>query len=547
MVSPEKQIWHCFGCSSGGDHFEFIKRIEGVEFPEALRILAKRANVKLEYVNPEWHDQKTRLLDLTKVLAEHWHQLLLNDPEAQRIREYLIKRKVNEQTIKTFQLGYAKDSYDEAIKFLQGQKYSLREIALAGVSAMGERGKPYDRFRHRLMFPIRDIHGNVVGFTGRIMAEDKAVAKYINSPQSVIYNKSQLLYNLDLAKSDIRKNDYAILVEGNMDALAAWQAKTKNVVAVSGTALTTDQVSLLKRFTQNVMIAFDADVAGLTANLRGIDLAWQAGFNVKVVNLPAGTDPDDLIKKDPAEWKEALRKAHNFMDYVFEVTLKDLDLSRVDHKKKAAKKLLTFIAKLGDTVEQSHYLRELAVALDVAEEALAKTLKQQKEEKKIRPQSEEIEEKIHKPNQTQIIAERLLALLVKSPEFLKEVSQRLIPEAIDYLPAQNLYKQLIIHYNKEENLEEKKLLESLDKDSQFYFNQLSLLVDIDSLEDEADEAKAVQYEVIQLVNRLQKNYLQKKLQQIEKDLKVAEQHKDQQKVNLLSKEFSSLIEQLQKL
>ena len=280
MISPEKQIWHCFGCSKGGDQFTFIQEMEGVEFPEALRILARRAGVQLTYHNPEFHNQKTRLLDLLRTISEYWHQILLKDDSAENIRKYLSDRKINSQTIEDFNFGYAKDSWDDAIKYLQAKDFSLKEINDAGISVAGDRGKPYDRFRGRLIFPIRDVHGNVVGFTARKMQEEDKGGKYINSPQTAVYNKSSILYNLDLAKQEIKRLGYAILVEGNMDAVASYQAGTKNVIAVSGTALTLDQIDILKRYTINVMIAFDADVAGTNANLRGIDLAWQAGFNV---------------------------------------------------------------------------------------------------------------------------------------------------------------------------------------------------------------------------------------------------------------------------
>src|SRR3989338_897873 len=311
MVSPERQSWHCFGCGLGGDHFTFIQQIEGVDFPEALRILANRAGVKLESFKPEEHNQKTRLLDLLKALTEYWQKLLWEDPSAGFVRDYLAKRGVAGETAKEYALGYAAESWDNAIKFLQNKGYSLKEIAEAGASMVGEKGRPYDRFRNRLMFPICDVHGNVVGFTGRKMNEEDKGGKYVNSPQTPVYNKSQVLYNLDLAKAEIRRLGYVILVEGNMDALSCYQAGTKNAVAVSGTALTEEQIKLIKRFTNNVMIAFDADAAGLNANLRGVDLAWQAGLNVKVINLSGGKDPDELIKENPDKWKESVKKSQN--------------------------------------------------------------------------------------------------------------------------------------------------------------------------------------------------------------------------------------------
>ena len=544
MVSPEKQIWHCFGCGDGGDHFTFVKKIEGVEFPEALRILAKRANVKLEYHNPEQHNQKTRILDLLRDLTEYWHDTLLNSSEAKFVRDYLEDRKISQETIKAFQFGYAKDSWDDAIQYLQNKGYSLREIEQAGVSKVSDKKKTYDRMRNRLMFPIRNVHGNVIGYTGRIMAKEFDGGKYINSPQTNVYNKSYVLYNLDLAKLDIRKQDYAILVEGNMDAVAAYQAGTKNVVAVSGTSLTDEQIKLLKRFTLNVMIAFDADVAGTKANLRGIDLAWQAGLNVKVVHLPKGKDPDDVIRQNPDKWKEALKTADNFMDYVFQVTLDELDITRVDHKKQAAKKLLTVIAKLGDSVEQSHYIKKLATILEVSEDALSKTLSQVKEKSKKTIASKEPVETSKIPSQDQSISERLLALLIKYPEYFEEVLQRLESEEIMFSPAKGLYKEMVIYYNNEQNLELTGLSSNLEQSYKDYLNRLSLLIDQESAEGTAQE---VQREIKELTKRLKKLFLNNKLKEVQKLIQKAETAKDSDEVNRLSEEFSTLTQKMQDL
>ena len=541
MISPDKQIWHCFGCGTGGDHFEFIKRIEGVEFPEALRILAKRANVVLEYVNPELHNQKTKLLDLLKDLANYYHQVLLNNSSAQFVREYLKNRNITDDTIGTYQLGYAPDSWHEAIDYLQEKKYTLREIEQAGVSKQGEKNKPYDRFRNRLIFPIRDIHGNVVGFTGRVMATEYDGGKYINSPTSPIYNKSNILYNLDLAKQEIRKKDYAILVEGNMDAISAYQVNTRNVIAVSGTSLTDDQIKLIKRFTQNVMIAFDADVAGTQANLRGIDLMWQAGLNVKVVHLPEDLDPDDLIRSDVEKWKELLKTAENFMDYIFKVTLNELDLSRVDHKKQAAQKLLKVISKLGDPVEESHYLKKLADILKVSEEALSKKIEQFKD--KVKPQIEEKKIITGKVvvTQEQAIAERLLALLLKYPDNLEIISKRLNVGEVLYLPVQKLYKELIIYYNNKHNFDHNEFSNTLENNEKDYLNQLSLLAEDEISEETKTE---IQREIIVLTKRIKEYYTKKRLKELEFEIKKAQDENNKEEMNRLSQEFTKLSSEL---
>ncbi len=541
IVSPEKGIWHCFGCGKGGDHFSFIQNIEGVEFPEALRILAVRAGVRLEYHNPEQHNQKTRLLDLLKSLTQYWQKLLAEDPRAAFVREYLDKRGVSSSTIKEFLLGWAPESWDEAIRFLQSQNYSLKEIAEAGVSVTGDRGKPYDRFRNRLMFPIRDVHGNVVGFTGRKMNEADQGGKYVNSPATAVYNKSQILYNLDLAKTEIKRLDYAILVEGNMDAISCYQAGTKNTVAISGTALTEEQIKLLKRYTTNIMIAFDADPAGTQANLKGIDLAWRAGLNVKVISITSGKDPDDLIKEDPAKWRLAIKEAYNFMDYAFKAILAGLDLSRVDHKKTAAKKILPLIKNLGDEVEKSHYLRKLGDSLGVTEEALSKSLlaiKTTPGTQAKRPDNPWQQPMI---DQNRLIAEHLLSLLLKFPEQLAQAINHVEPAMIHHLPAQKLYTELIIYYNKSHNSSVLELLSQFSTQDQGYLDQLTLLTG----EDFNDPMPGViDREIMQAVARLSENHWRQKVQHLSRLMAQAEKSGNTVAIDLLSQELNEVFKKL---
>lgn len=548
IVSPERQIWHCFGCGLGGDQFEFIKRIEGLEFPEALRILADKANVKLDYHNPELHSHKTKLLDINNEIASYWHQKLLHDQSAGSIRKYLAERGVSDQSTEEFLLGDAADSWDDGLKYLQNKGYSLLEIAQAGLSVTGDKGRPYDRFRGRLIFPIRNIHGSVVGFGARKMKEDDPAGKYLNSPQTEIYNKSEVLYNLDQAKVEIKRLDYVILVEGYMDVLACHQAGTKNVVSVSGTALTDGQIKTLKRYTQNVMIAFDADVAGVNANLRGIDLAWQAGLNVKVIHFTEGKDPDEVIKKDKELWRQAVAASENFLDYIFKVTLGGLDLSRVDHKKKAAQKLLKVIAKLGDEVEIAHYLKKLAKALDVTEESLQKVLARIKEQ--IKPAPEAVGPASAKTPAVsdadigRALIERFLCLLLKFPVQIFLVSQRLEPEAINDKVAQEVYKKLIIYYNKEQSFNYENFTKELLAEEAGTIGRLMMMAEIDQT---ADSPLIVKEEFDVVINRLNKNHLNKKIKELGRQMAQAEKAKDQESVNKLSEEFSKLVSRLREI
>ena len=308
VVSPERQVWHCFGCSAGGDIFTFIQQIEGVEFPEALRVLAAKAGIELESFNTAAKDDKTRLYEVcesaTKFFEKQFHS-----NTGKLALEYLKNRGVADSTIQEFRLGFAPNDWDSLGTFLRDCGYSENEIVEAGLAIKRTDGSgAYDRFRSRIMFPIFDLNGQVVGFTGRILQLENGnwklenaqaePAKYINTPQTRIYDKSRILYGLNKAKMDIKQADQCILVEGNMDALMSYQAGVKNVVASSGTALTPNHLSLLHRYTTNLGFCFDTDQAGAMATKRGIGLALGQNFNIKVVeiNVIECNDPADLIQ-----------------------------------------------------------------------------------------------------------------------------------------------------------------------------------------------------------------------------------------------------------
>ena len=277
MVHREKQIWHCFGCGLGGDIFEFIEKFENVDFPEALEILARKAGVELSReVQPGASNKRTRLFQLLSEAVNFYQEQLKSDPGSSA-RQYLASRGVTAESISSFALGYAPAEWDKLANYLRNKGFSLEELIAAGVALKSERGPGiYDRFRDRLLFPIFDVQDRPVGFGGRTLDPGAREAKYINSSQGPVYNKSTILYNLNLAKEHIRSAGYALLVEGYMDVVGCVQAGIKNVVATSGTALTQEQVKLLKRYCNEIRLCFDADLAGQSASERGIDLALAA-------------------------------------------------------------------------------------------------------------------------------------------------------------------------------------------------------------------------------------------------------------------------------
>ncbi|MFO0704847.1 MAG: DNA primase [Candidatus Andersenbacteria bacterium] len=400
MVSPERRSWHCFGCSKGGDIFSFIMEIEGLEFREALQLLARKAGVELpeRQFDRKKAGRAARLVEVNTVAMAFFEQALLADADPQgkqssaaaAARDELTRRKVDQLTRETFHVGFAPSGTDAAGPDASGRNQSGRgswsaltdylrkkgftdsEMVAAGVAVArpAPRQGVYDRFRNRLTFPLIDVVGRTVGFSARALDPEEKMGKYINSPESEVYHKGKFLFALNAAKSEIRRRNFVVLVEGQMDAVSSHRVGVRNVVATSGTALTTDQLALLKRYTTNLILAFDVDAAGSNATKRGIDLAIVQGFNVKVARMPEGVDPDDLCRDNPKAWAEALNHSEAIVEHYIRKATAGKDLSVVEVKKAVARVVLPEIARLTDVVEQTHYLQRVAGLLGVEESVL---------------------------------------------------------------------------------------------------------------------------------------------------------------------------------
>ncbi|MEK7649317.1 MAG: DNA primase [Patescibacteria group bacterium] len=416
MVSVPKQIWHCFGCNEGGDIFSFAMKMEGLDFAGALRLLAERAGVKLERQDPRIQGQKNQLLDLIDLASRYYHQALLKSPKSASAREYLERRGIDSSLIDEFRIGYAFGEADHLYQFLISKKCTPQDIVQAGLAIQREQGYGcFDRFRDRIMIPIRSVHGDVVGFGGRILVAHEQAAKYINSPQTPLYDKSATLFGLDKAKHDIRKEDGAILVEGYLDFLAVYGTGMKHVVASSGTALTSEQLKLLKRFTHNISFAFDMDAAGSQATRRGIEIALKEGMNVRIIQLPRDEngkplykDPDECIKNDPAVWKAAWENRVPFFEYLIRQTATPDVLRDGFAKKQAARTLLDAIRLLPDRIEQDHWVGMCAQELNIPHALLWEELLKHRGASASTPQPFQAEKPIS-------IHDRLASLLFRYP------------------------------------------------------------------------------------------------------------------------------------
>lgn len=377
QISPQKQIWHCFGCGEGGDVISFVQKYENLEFKEALRLLADRAGVRLPEFrpkNPEAENEKDTLFRINDFAARFYHQVLVSDLRGKDALKYLLGRGLSLETINKWQIGFAPDDFHALEQALATKQVRQADMVKAGVSTKNERGQVYDRFRGRITFPIFDLSNRCLGFSARILKDDGKSAKYVNSPETIIYNKSRVLFGLNFAKNVARQKEEVVVVEGQMDCISAHQAGIANVVASSGTALTEQQLDLLSRFTRHLKFCFDADAAGLKATRRAIEMYLGKDFVVKIVDLKGAKDPDELLKEGPERFLSLIGQAPLFMDYYLAKAFENYQEKSVEQKKEATRDVLPLIKALTDAVEQDHYVRVLAEKLGASEKAVRQSL-----------------------------------------------------------------------------------------------------------------------------------------------------------------------------
>lgn len=373
MVSPEKQIWHDFSSGKGGNMFSFVMEMEGLNFKEALEHLARKAGVDLSQYRSGMSAKnskiKERLYECLELAAKFYQTQLKSNKLA---LEYVIKnRKLNKETTLAFRIGYSPDTGDALARFLLSKKFTPIEVKQAGLGNVF-RGSLRDMFRGRVMIPLMDAQGRVIGFTARLLKDDLNAPKYINTPQTMLYDKSRHVFGLHLAKDAIRKNDFAVVVEGNMDVIASHQAKVANVVATAGTAMTKYHLKEISRFTHDVRLSFDQDKAGLSATERTVILAAEEDVKLSVITIPSGKDPDELIKTDLKLWQQAIMKPQYALDWLIERYSHEFDISNGSGKKSFTNKLIPVLDKLSNAVEQEHYKRKAAELLGVSFDALNK-------------------------------------------------------------------------------------------------------------------------------------------------------------------------------
>ena len=470
VVFPDSGTWRCFGqCNEGGDIFKYVMKKEGWDFPETLKYLAERAGVELEPLTPqkqEQSEQYERLRTLLEDAVNFYRHHLLQTPAGKPALEYLHKRGLNEDTITTFGLGYAPDGWDSALKYFTQKGYSNAELVQVGlVSERQQSEGVYDRFRNRVMFPIRDGAGKMAGFGARVL-DPNDVPKFLNSPQTILFDKGHLLYGLDLARKSIRAQDQVVIVEGYLDVIVPHQAGFTNLVSPMGTALTEDQLRLLKRFTRRIVLALDADAAGEKATLRGLELARQTldhseevtfdprgllrnearlEADVRVTTLPPGMDPDEVVLRNPEEWTKIIAAAKPVVIHVMETLAADQNLEDPKVKSEIAAQVLPLIEDVPNPVERDAYRQRLARLLKIDERSLIgsgkATSSGRKPARRVQPTGEQtrpVGVQMAQVNLATALEKHCLRLLLLEPDRLYSLDRELQKAGLSRFSAQEL-------------------------------------------------------------------------------------------------------------
>ena len=517
-VSPARQIWHCFGCNVGGDAFRFVMNIEGVEFPEALRILAQRAGVELRREDPKLRSERTRILDLLEEATRFYEKNLY---ERKDVGAYLKERGLAGETAKSFRLGYAKNSWDDIISHFKEKGYSVGEAEKAGLAIRSERDSSYyDRFRARIMFPLFDSASRIVGFSGRIFERDavptrQAIeAKYINIPQTLLYDKSSLLYGLDRAKLEIRKKNAAIILEGQMDVILSHQAGVTHAVGVSGTALTPLHLRTLKRICDTLIMSFDPDGAGFEATTKSVDAALKAGFDIRVVPFSSTKDPADLIQEDPQSWVQLITKAEPIITFLLGTLSKKHSDGRM-LKKEVGRMVLPYVANISSELDRAHFVGEIAKVLTVREEVIWQELEKRKNHTIQKEAENEHPLRLVKDRRG-LLEERLIGLaILKKSAFTKEILES-IPDWFSH-ERRSIFENVLVREREavsQDHYEKKLALEA----ELFYGAQDDLSLEVDTLTKELHK-EHVKEKLTKLTDKIRIHEKTGKEQELEENLK----------------------------
>jgi len=543
MVSPEIGMFKCFGCGKSGDIFTFVEEFEKVDFREALEILAEKAGVKLsKYTEDKEKSKKEIILEANLLALEFYHFLLTKHEIGKVAREYLNKRGVSQKTIETFSLGYSPRSWDSLGKYLLKKGFLITDLALAGlVSPKKYGGGFFDMFRGRLMFPLKNSRGQVVGFSGRTLFEEDP--KYINTKETPVFKKESFLFGLNVSKEAIKKEGMAVVVEGEFDMITPFQHGLLNIVGAKGTALTRNQIGLLKNLCDSITLIFDSDFAGREASLRGIEVSESQGVNVKVAILPEGSkDPDDAVSKNSKEFFKSIKEASSIYDFFIKEAEKRFNLQDPVGKKKAGDFVIPVISKITNPIEKEHYLKKLATVLGTSQNAISATMEKYKKLEILGKKEEPKEQPQEVGGKPYDLESYLFVLVLKLPKTILENIKEVVSSKLFLNP--DLKKVYLDIENKPSAFPIdvggiiKKLPDDLSKSiSGIYLNTSWEEIPEDGL------LKVIQNTIYQLKLR----NVKLKIAEISGKIKKAEEENLFQEVDNLSKEFNLLSSELSRL
>jgi len=561
MVSDEKQIWHCFGCGKGGDIFSFLMEMDGLEFPEAIRVLAERAGVQLPTYGGKKElavsFDKAKILEILELAAKFYEKQLWDGAGKQKIMEYLLKRGISHDSIKTFRLGYAPAGWRNLLEFLVQRGYDIKDIESSGLLvkksdgnvSVGAHSEYYDRFRDRITFPIFDLMGKAIGFSARVApGGDESQAKYVNTPETPVYHKSKALYGIEKAKGEIKNKEFTLLVEGNTDVIASHQAGVKNTVAVSGTALTSEQLDILKRYSNNVKLLFDMDEAGRQATLRSAELAFQKDLDVFVAVLPEGKDAAELLEKNKGAFLNAVEKALPAMEYFFQTVVGKYDKKSAQGKKLIVRELLDIIANFKNEIEKNHWLKKISEYLDIPEQTLVDMAKKNgtkgSNDRNDPGTARQDDEKLK--NRAEMLKENIEGIMLAYPEAWRMAVEKYREN--DFF-REDIALQLIISKGEEADYAFENLMTVLESDQKtidylqkIYFGTRYKFGGKNGTKEIWMENPSEMLE--KCVRELEKEQKKKVIETILEDIKKAEQSGDKEGMKILIDEFQKISKEL---
>lgn len=556
MVSPERQIWHCFGCQKGGDIFKFLMEKESLEFKDALEILAQKAGVVLRKGKKDKnYELSDRIYEANQKAAQFYNYLLTENKVGMKALDYLLERGLNIETIKEFNLGYAPQNWETLVRFLRKRGFKNEEMVEAGLAVASVKGG-YDRFRGRVMFPLSDPRGRVLAFSGRVLGNE--LPKYINTPQTKLFDKGRFLLGLNLTKGAIKQKDAAIIVEGEMDFLMSYQAGVKNVTASKGTALTEAQVEEIKKYASTILLCFDTDLAGDAAARRGIEIADKAGLNIKVIDFEGVKDPAELIKSNPEDWKKAVEEAIPIYDYYIKSVEGRFNLKEGDQQRAALEELLPIWAQISIPVTKEKYINRLAAALYLKDEFVASQIEKYKNAlslQKFKPlaitQSTSTKSSTGKPvkqtfDRREMLERYLIALLLHQPVDLNFVPN--FPESLfTQEELKQVYVLLVLYLDsisfKSQAFKVTEFISSLPSEFVDLVDKLYLL----EMDEKLREKVVWQKEMDLVVSELKKMLIKTSLEKLSLQIKNAQEFGKEESLEVLNKRFRDLSVKLKNL